>query len=131
VNWGIYVWAIGSGHALDAALGYYINPLFSIFLGAVLLGERMGRTQMGGDPSGGGCGGILTWETGRLPVVALSLTLTWGIYAYLKKRLPIGPNQGFTLEVLLLLARRWAMPGCNMQGPGISWQGAWPLDTCC
>jgi chloramphenicol-sensitive protein RarD len=34
VNWGIYVWSIGSGHALDAALGYYINPLFSVFLGA-------------------------------------------------------------------------------------------------
>ena len=45
VNWGIYVWAIGAGHALDAALGYYINPLFSIFLGAVLLGERMSRAQ--------------------------------------------------------------------------------------
>ena len=42
INWGIYVWAISSGHALDAALGYYINPLFSIFLGAVLLGERLG-----------------------------------------------------------------------------------------
>ena len=35
-------------------------------------------------------------------MVALSLTVTWGIYAYLKKSLPIGPNQGFTLEVLLL-----------------------------
>ena len=41
VNWGFYVWAIGAGHALDAALGYYINPLFSIFLGAVLLKERL------------------------------------------------------------------------------------------
>ncbi len=35
--------------------------------------------------------------------MALSLTLTWGIYAYLKKSLPIGPNQGFALEVILLL----------------------------
>ena len=37
INWGLYVWAITSGHALDAALGYFINPLFSIFLGAVFL----------------------------------------------------------------------------------------------
>lgn len=103
VNWGIYVWAIGSGHALDAALGYYINPLFSIFLGAVLLGERMGRTQMAALALAVVAVGILTWEAGRLPVVALGLTLTWGFYAYLKRRLPIGPNQGFTLEVLLLL----------------------------
>ena len=102
-NWGIYVWAIGSGHALDAALGYYINPLFSIFLGAVLLGERLGRTQMAAIGLAVVAVGILTWDAGRLPVIALGLTLTWGAYAYLKKRLPIGPNQGFTLEVLILL----------------------------
>ena len=44
-NWLIYVWAIANDHALDAALGYYINPLFSIFLGATLLGERLSRGQ--------------------------------------------------------------------------------------
>ncbi len=45
---------------------------------------------------------ILTFEAGKVPVAALGLTLTWGCYAYLKKSLPIGPNQGFFLEVLLL-----------------------------
>jgi chloramphenicol-sensitive protein RarD len=103
VNWGIYVWAIGSGHALDAALGYYINPLFSIFLGAVLLHERIGRLQGVAIALAVVAVAILTWEAGRLPVVALALTLTWGCYAFLKKWLPIGPNQGFALEVLILL----------------------------
>jgi len=103
VNWGIYVWAIGSGHALDAALGYYINPLFSIFLAAVLLGERMARLQMAAIALAVIAVGILTWDAGRLPVVALSLTLSWGCYAFFKKWLPIGPNQGFALEVLILL----------------------------
>lgn len=103
VNWGIYVWAIGAGHALDAALGYYINPLFSIFLGAVLLGERLRGIQWLAIASAAIAVAILTWEVGRLPTVALSLTLTWGFYAYFKRRLPIGPNQGFALEVLILL----------------------------
>lgn len=103
VNWGIYVWAIGSGHALDAALGYYINPLFSIFLGAVLLRERMGRVQLAAILLAVVAVGILTWDAGRLPLVALALTVTWGFYAFLKKWLPIGPNQGFALEVLILL----------------------------
>lgn len=103
VNWGIYVWAIGSGHALDAALGYYINPLFSILLGAVLLGERLRGVQWLAILSALIAVAILTWEAGRLPVVALGLMLTWGFYAYLKRRLPIGPNQGFALEVLILL----------------------------
>ncbi|MFZ1469829.1 MAG: EamA family transporter RarD [Paracoccaceae bacterium] len=103
VNWGIYVWAIGSGHTLDAALGYYINPLFSIFLGAVLLKERLRGIQWLAIASAIIAVAILTWEAGRLPVVALGLTFSWGFYAYLKRRLPIGPNQGFALEVLILL----------------------------
>ena len=130
VNWGIYVWAIGSGHALDAALGYYINPLFSIFLGAVLLREKMGRTQMVAIALAVVAVGILTWEAGRLPVVALGLTLTWGFYAYLKKRLPIGPNQGFTLEVLILLIPAlaymiWlAAQGTSHFRQGVAWDDA-------
>jgi len=115
INWGIYVWAIGSGHALDAALGYYINPLFSIFLGAVLLRERMGKTQGVAIALAVVAVAILTWEAGRLPVVALGLTVTWGFYAFLKKWLPIGPNQGFALEVLILLPLALAY---------IAWTGA-------
>ena len=102
VNWGIYVWSIQSGHALEAALGYYINPLFSIFLGAVLLGERMNRAQVAAIALAALAVGVLTWEAGQVPVVALGLTISWGFYAYLKKRLPLGPNQGFMLEVLIL-----------------------------
>ncbi len=102
VNWGIYVWSIGSGHALDAALGYYINPLFSIFLGAVLLGERLSRAQLAAIGLAALAVAILTWEAGKLPLAALGLTVTWGFYAYLKRRMPIGANEGFTLEVLIL-----------------------------
>ncbi len=102
VNWGIYVWSIGAGHALDAALGYYINPLFSIFLGAMLLGERLDRAQMAALALAALAVAVLTFDAGRLPLVALGLTVSWGFYAYLKKSLPIGPNQGFFLEVMLL-----------------------------
>ena len=102
VNWGIYVWSIQSGHALDAALGYYINPLFSVFLGAVLLKERLSATQIAAIALAALAVVVLTWEAGQVPFVALGLTLTWGAYAFLKKSLPIGPNQGFFLEVLIL-----------------------------
>ena len=103
VNWGIYVWAIGSGHALDAALGYYINPLFSIFLGTVILRERLTPGQVAAIGLAACAIALVTWEAGRLPVVALGLTFSWGFYALLKRALPIGPNQGFMLEVLILL----------------------------
>jgi chloramphenicol-sensitive protein RarD len=102
VNWGIYVWAIGSGNALDAALGYYINPLFSVFLGAVLLKERLSPAQVAAIALAAAAVAVLTWESGRVPLAALGLTFTWGAYAYFKRSLPIGPNQGFLLEVLIL-----------------------------
>lgn len=102
VNWGIYVWAITSGHALDAALGYYINPLFSVFLGAVVLGERLTRVQWLAVGLAALAVVVLTADAGRLPIAALGLTFSWGLYAFFKKSLPIGPNQAFMLEVLLL-----------------------------
>lgn len=129
VNWGIYVWAIGSGQALDAALGYYINPLFSVFLGAVLLGERLSLWQKLAIGLAVVAVGVLTVEAGRLPLLALSLTVSWGIYAYFKKSLPIGPNQGFMLEVLILLIPALACVGW------LAWRGTGhfavgvPLDT--
>jgi chloramphenicol-sensitive protein RarD len=111
VNWGIYVYAIQSGQALEAALGYYINPLFSIFLGRLLLGEALDRLQWGAVALAALAVGLLTWQVGRLPVVALALTVTWGFYAYFKRSLPIGPNQGFALEVILLLPLAVAYAG--------------------
>ncbi len=103
INWGIYVWSIQTGHALEAALGYYINPLFSIFLGAVLIKERLSTAQKLAIALATFAVCFLTFQVGKVPLVALSLTVTWGFYAYFKKMLPIGPNQGFALEVILLL----------------------------
>lgn len=111
VNWGIYVYAIQSGQALEAALGYYINPLFSIFLGWLLLGESLNRLQWAAVALAALAVGLLTWQVGRLPLVALALMVTWGFYAYFKRSLPIGPNQGFALEVILLLPLAVAYAG--------------------
>jgi chloramphenicol-sensitive protein RarD len=102
VNWGIYVWAIGAGRAIETALGYYINPLFSIFLGAVLLKEKLTRAQIVAIALAAVAVAVLAIEAGGLPWVSLTLCISWGFYAFFRKTLPIGPNQGFVLEVLLL-----------------------------
>lgn len=115
LNWGTYVWAVQSGQTMEAAMGYFINPLFSIALGAVLLGERLAGRQWVAVALAAAAVAVLTWEAGRLPVLALTLTISWGFYAYLKRALPIGPNQGFTLEVILLTPAALAF---------LIWQGA-------
>ena len=101
-NWGIYVWAIGAGRAIETALGYYINPLFSIFLGAVLLKEKLDRAQIVAIALAAVAVAILAFDAGGLPWVSLSLCISWGFYAFCRKARPIGPNQGFFLEVLIL-----------------------------
>ena len=102
INWGIYVWSIAAGRALESALGYYINPLFSVFLGAVLLREKLSTSQWVAIGLAVCAVAILTVEAGGLPWVSLGLAVSWGFYAFFRKTLPVGPNQGFLLEVMLL-----------------------------
>lgn len=102
-NWGIYVYAIVTDRALDAAIGYYINPLFSVFLAAVLLRERLARMQWVAVAIMSVAVLVLIVDAEETPWLAFGMMLTWGFYALAKKSLPIGPNQGFLMEVLLLL----------------------------
>lgn len=103
INWLVYIWAIANERAVEAALGYYINPLFSVLLGAVLLGEKLSAFKWVSIGLAAIAVVILTITAGEVPLVAIGLTLSWGCYALAKKQLPIGPNQGFLLEVLILL----------------------------
>lgn len=103
INWGIYVWAVSAGFAMEAALGYYMNPLFSIALGAILLGEKLSRLQLFAIMLAVLAVAVLVIDGGGIPYAALGMMLSWGFYALAKKSLPIGPNQGFLLEVLILL----------------------------
>lgn len=102
VNWLTYVYAIGSGHALESALGYYINPLISIIIAAIFLGERIQGLKMVSVGLAAIAVAILAYDAGGLPWISLVLALSWGFYAFFKKSLPLGPNQGFFLEVLIL-----------------------------
>jgi len=101
-NWLTYVFAIGSGHTVEAALGYYINPLISVVIAAVVLKEELRPAQMVAIGLAVVAVAILAWDAGGLPWISLTLATTWGFYALFRKTLPLGPNQGFFLEVLIL-----------------------------
>ena len=102
VNWGIYVWAIAVDRTVETALGYYINPLVNVVVGALLLGERLDRLQIAAVVLAAVAVTVLTVEGGKLPWVSLALAFSFAAYAFFRKTLPIGPSQGFLLEVLLL-----------------------------
>jgi len=103
LNWLVYVWAIAAGRAVETALGYYINPLVSVTLGALLLGERLTRAQVVAVLLATAAVVILTVDAGGLPWVSLALALSFAGYGFFKKTLPVGPSQGFFLEVAILV----------------------------
>jgi chloramphenicol-sensitive protein RarD len=102
LNWTIYVWAIAVDRTVETALGYYINPLVNVIVGALLLGERLNRLQMVAIALAAVAVAILTYQGGKLPWVSLALACSFAAYGFFRKTLPIGPSQGFLLEVMLL-----------------------------
>ncbi|MFC0219607.1 chloramphenicol-sensitive protein RarD [Pseudochelatococcus lubricantis] len=101
-NWTIYIWAITENRALDAALGYYINPLMNVLIGVVFLKERLSRPQVLAMALATAAVLLLTVKAGGLPWVSLVLALSFAVYGYCRKTMPVGALQGFMLEVLLL-----------------------------
>ena len=101
-NWLIYVWAVNSGRVLESSLGYFINPLFNVLLGVLVLGERPRRLQW--LAIGIAAAGVvwLGWLAGAPPWVALALATSFGLYGLLKKLAPLGALDGLALETLLL-----------------------------
>ncbi len=102
VNWGIYIWSISVNIASQAALGYYINPLMFVILGAVLLGEYLDRLQVIAIFIAAFGVLVLALSIGAVPWVAFVLAISFTIYGYLRKTVDIGPTQGFLMEVILL-----------------------------
>jgi chloramphenicol-sensitive protein RarD len=103
INWITYIWATNNGHVVEAALGYYINPLIIIAFGVILLGEKMHPLQWVAVAFAAIGVAILTVDYGRLPWVAISLALSWGTYGLIKKKLGLGALEGLAIETLISL----------------------------
>ncbi len=85
VNWGLYVWAVTSGHIVDASLGYYINPLVSVALGVIVLHERLRAAQKAAVAIAAvGVAGMAVM-LGVVPWISLTLAFSFGFYGLLKK----------------------------------------------
>lgn len=100
-NWLIYVWAVLAGHAVDASLGYFINPLVNVGLGALFLQERLRRVQCFAVALAALGVMIRVWALGDIPWVALSLAITFGVYGLLRKRAPIDAINGLFIETMM------------------------------
>lgn len=102
-GWALFVWAVDHGHNLDAALGYYINPLLNMAAGAVLFRERISRAGLvaiGLATVGVVLQGV---ATGHLPLIALFLAGAFWIYGIIRKQIDTEAQSGLFVECLFIL----------------------------
>jgi chloramphenicol-sensitive protein RarD len=100
-NWLIYVYAVNNGHVVDAALGYFINPLVSIALGLLVFREKLNRWQFSALAIAVIAVVILTVQLGEPPLVGLGLALSFGLYGAVKKLVPTDPRVSVGIEAAI------------------------------
>lgn len=101
-NWGLFIWAVQAGHAVEAGLGYYIFPLMAVSLGVIVLHERLTRGQGVAVALATLAVAVLTWGLGVAPWIAVSLAASFSVYGLIKKRLDAPAAVSIAAEVLLI-----------------------------
>jgi len=103
-NWGFYVYAVISGQTTEASLGYFLNPIVTVALGVVVLGEHLRRPQLIAVVIGALAFVFLTIATGSLPWIALVLAFSFGLYGLVKKKVGVSLTamRGLALETAII-----------------------------
>lgn len=101
-NWSVYVYGITTDQVLETSLGYFLNPLLSVLIGVVVLGERLRPRAWVAVALAAVGVAYLTWSAGRLPWVALALAGTFALYGLLRKTSPLESFDGLVVELGLL-----------------------------
>ena len=103
VNWGTYIYGVSTERVVETSLGYFVNPIVTVLLGVVVLGERLRRVQWGALGLAFVAVVVLTVENGEPPWIALVLAFSFGAYGVLKKTAKVGAVEGLGVETLVLL----------------------------
>lgn len=101
-NWGTYIYGVTTGRVVETSLGYFINPLVTVLMGVLILGERLRPVQWVALGIGFVACSVLTWDYGRPPYVALVLAFSFGTYGLLKKSAGAGAVESLALETAVL-----------------------------
>ncbi|MGW1404674.1 EamA family transporter RarD [Streptomyces sp. NPDC002403] len=102
VNWGLYIWSVNNGHVVEASLGYFINPLVTIAMGVLLLGERLRPVQWVAVGTGFAAVLVLAIGYGRPPWISLVLAFSFATYGLMKKKVDMGGLESLTAETAVM-----------------------------
>lgn len=101
INWGVYIWAVNSGHVVEASLGYFINPLVTIAMGVLLLKERLRPAQWAAVGIGFAAVLVLTIGYGRPPWISLCLAFSFATYGLVKKKVNLSGLESLAAETAI------------------------------
>lgn len=126
VNWLVYIWAVQHGHVLEASLGYFINPLVSVALGMVFLGERLRRVQGIAIAIAAAGVSVMAVAGGGAILISLALAFSFGLYGLVRKVAAIDALGGLTVETVLLtpLAAIWLAHAATLGQTGFGQSAA-------
>ncbi|MYX76886.1 EamA family transporter RarD [Streptomyces sp. SID3915] len=102
VNWGLYIWSVNNGHVVEASLGYFINPLVTIAMGVLLLGERLRPAQWAAVATGLAAVLVLAIGYGQPPWISLVLAFSFATYGLVKKKVDMGGLESLAAETAVL-----------------------------
>lgn len=102
-NWGLYIWAVNSGHIIESSLGYFLNPLVNVLLGVGLLKESLSFGKKCAVALATLGVAVITYDAGQWPWIAVLLALTFGLYGLMKKKIQSPGLAGNQFETILLL----------------------------
>ncbi len=102
LNWGAFIYGVTHGHVIETSLGYFMNPLVTVLIGIVFLGERLRLAQWVALAVGFIAVIVLTIDYGRLPYIALVLAFSFATYGFTKNKANLGAVEGLTMETAIL-----------------------------
>lgn len=103
INWSLYIFAVNSGYALESSLGYFINPIFNVVIGAFLFSESLNKRQWLAFVFALTGVLFLAFVTGKVPWVALALAATFSLYGILRKVTKLNGTTGTAIESAVLV----------------------------
>lgn len=103
INWFIFTYAVTTGRILEASLGYYINPIFSVLIGIIFLKEKLNKYQVFAVLIASASVLFLTITHGEFPWISLALATTFGFYGLAKKLIEVDAFFSLLLETMLML----------------------------
>ena len=102
VNWLVFIWAVQNNYVIETSLGYFINPMLNVVLGVMFFHEKLHPVQWVAVSIASLGVAVMTLQTGKFPFIAITLAVSFALYAAAKKKTTMPAVAGLGMETAIL-----------------------------